>query len=235
MWELEALVDDILWERKRQDRQLFMHFENVLELPTVAAMIKEDDYRQPVTSTKWDASRDQVVKEMDDYADNAREGLLKLITVSPPNKASAMHGSVLNSVSDSPSPEEVNANVDRTSLPSATTIFKCNFCPVPCWYPALLEHHHTWDPKWTLRDFTFDAVASAIAKSLYPSLQLDHSKTNWTKGLDLVCLRCDELLRKPMSWNELVCRFSLISMGCGWLIPCRSSTSQPSKNGMIER
>ena len=90
-----------------------------------------------------------------------------------------MHGSVLNSVSDSPSPEEFNANVDRMSLLSATMLFKCRFCLVHCWYPVLLDHFHTCDPKWTLSNFTFIAIASTIAKLLYTLLQPDQIQADW--------------------------------------------------------
>ena len=115
----------------------FHVIRELLELPTVDALIK-GDYGQPITLTKWDTS--QIEKEMDDYVDNVRGGLIKLMIVPPQHKASEMHGSVLDSMSDSPSPEEFNVNV--ASLLSATTFFKCEFCPVLWRYPALLTHTH---------------------------------------------------------------------------------------------
>jgi len=186
----------------------------VFKLPTVEAMVTEDDWQQEITQAKWDATWNQIEHEMDQYADRVRMDLTRLVSLSrhlpilsTPDASPASRIPDAGASSDSPAVEA--EGTDAAVLSAASTFFECKRCPSTSLfqYPAVLDHYHGWRAQWKLEDFTV-GPATSIAESLLASRsRQDGGEDVNTVGRRLQCLRCDENASTPRDWSELVNHF----------------------------
>jgi len=146
---------------------------------------------------------------MDEYADNARKGVMDLIISSRQAAASKTAISQVDSTVSAESFPADDINVDITFLLSSSTIFACKHCPsATLRYPMLLDHRHGYPERWILSDFSFNVAATTMAETLLHSLQKHYEGDVTALRNQLQCLRCDENTSIPRDWTDLINHFT---------------------------
>ncbi|KAF8575905.1 hypothetical protein K439DRAFT_1640951 [Ramaria rubella] len=202
--ELSMHISAILRARADRDPKLHMRLHDVLKLPTVEALVSENDYQEQITQDRWDAAKDQIEQEMDEFADKARMDLIKTVEASC-EKITTQSDDADSKPYGRPILPAV-LNVDFLLSPS--TFFDC-ICGRQWRYPNILTHTHGWASSWRVEDFTFGVKMTLIAQAVFRSIRSEgrNEEEEIPAGRTFQCLRCDERISKPMDWVGLVKHF----------------------------
>lgn len=196
--EMTTYILGLLTRRQDRDKQLYMHLWDALKLPTVEAMLSEDCDDWQITEQRWNAARDQIEKEMDEFSDAYKTRLMQGVIAC---KAMASSSGHLDCDTTQPSNlPKVNTDI----LLSPSTFFKCVRCGFSSQYPSLLQHSHC--SFMSAEDFTFHLATTSLAETLYASIQTrgDYRNNETFLGSEFQCLRCDENVSIPLDWGSLV-------------------------------
>lgn len=178
-----------------------MHDSDIFALPTPQALFEENDASGPITDERWDESKDQVGKEMDEFSENIKTLLISKI-ISSQGAASSSSNADLDAAVSSPS-----SNVDPESLLSSGACFKCTHCHETLLYPEILMHSDRPRKCWDGEKFVFDAATTELAQTILPHLVGQYDRYCQNGKQFFQCLRCDDV---SSSSHHLV-RFQTIS------------------------
>ncbi|GJJ09031.1 hypothetical protein Clacol_010610 [Clathrus columnatus] len=172
----------------------WMNRVDILQLPTIEDMIQQNDFSIPVTVKNWEMATPRISQEIDSYALYIQRKLCELMLV----KVSVTDSSETNAQ------DELKDSVQTLNYP--TSFFGCSCCSVSLLrYPSLLSHNNYSSTKVVVTQrLKFDHDATSIAKSLLTCLSL--IPDNIDEAI-FQCLRCQDHLVPPLSWDELVYHF----------------------------
>lgn len=187
-----------------QERMLMPHHDDACELPSVAAMLLEDDARIPVTEERWLAIVHTIPSQVADFQDKVKRDFVRRLKAVP--KMNQWYSNQVDSKSD----DNVEDG-DFSILEKASSFLKCNNyeCEERLTYPACLTHSHISDYKWSiaLSRLRRDEPTESTFKLLLDHLKLpedaSHAEVEALNGR-LVCLCGNPKIRNPMSFWEMV-------------------------------
>ena len=185
--EMTTHIEGLLKARRDRDEQLFMLSFDALELPTVTALLADDSDWQSVEG-KWDTVKEQIEKDMDDFAETTR---LQLINDIISRKRAALSDHL-----------SVDAATQSNVLLLPSTFFQCENCGDQLQYPSLLRHGCLRKAE----QYTFNVAVSSLAETVlaYIRTQGDSCDMYSIIESEFLCLRCDENISVPMDWCDLV-------------------------------
>ena len=163
--ELDAYISQRIRDRSTKDLKLYMNQSDVSALPTVRAIMAENEATGPITEERWNVVKGQIEKDMDEFSQNLRTKLIANIVARKGATSSSD-----NVGSDAAAPGSPS-NIDLDFLLSPSTFFQCATCDQRLYqYPALLSHRHGWCSSLKIEDFHFDVNTTDLAQAIIARL-----------------------------------------------------------------
>ncbi|KIM79363.1 hypothetical protein PILCRDRAFT_823618 [Piloderma croceum F 1598] len=191
--------------RTSQAREVMPTFFGACELPTIAAMLLDNDAHTIITEERFLAQKEAILADIIEYQIKIKRELVKCF----PSQGTA------STDKQNTTAGIENEEMDLSILDRATTLFRCSdswYCKTLLPYPDIFEHHHVKDstpfsPAALLR-LQPGANVESTAVLLLNALGLPEDTS--VTALDDVRLICNcghPDFRKPMDFGTLIHHF----------------------------
>ena len=190
-------------------RRLMPHHPEACDLPTIAAMLYEDNATVPVTEERWLTIANSVISDM---KVDIRPDLVKRLERAKTQAAHLLGPLQRKTEAESTKAEEGDHGDYFSVLDRASSLFRCDTygCKELFGHAAIFNHHHFRNMRWVhiLPRLQYEVAAEPVVYAVLKALRLpEDTPLAVVEQLNgqLVCLCGHPDFRKPLTFRSLVC------------------------------